>query len=394
MRSSAGPVPSPSVPDDLVSAVALFCRKLRARGVGVALPETLAAARALQHLDLGDRREVRLGLRALLVTSVDDYDAFERTFREFWRRWSSEGPPPRDRRIPGPSLPTPDEPKDPPGGRSSPSLEGWLRQADSEGAEEDRGALRAPSSRESLGSKDFSHYRDEDLDEVARVARAIARKLARRRSRRWRPSSRGPRIHMRRTLRSSLASGGEAPSLMYRERKLKKTRLVALCDVSGSMDLYSRFLLRFLYALQSSFSRVETFVFATRLSRITEDLEKGVWREALDRLSERVRDWSGGTRIGPCLEEFADEWAELVDRRTVLLVLSDGWDTGEPEELARVMEHLHRRAGRVIWLNPLLGSSSYRPLTRGIQAALPHVDVFAPGHSLEALEELGRHLTL
>lgn len=381
---------------DLATATALFCRRLRAEGLGVALPETVTAVRALEHLDLGDRREVRLGLRALLAGSVEDYEVFERSFREFWLGVADARAPDEERRIPAPELEGPGrEPPVPPPARSAVSLEAWLRQEAPEMAEEEPAALRAPSSRESLARKDFSDFQDEDeLREVTRVARRIARRLARHRGRRWRPSRRGVKVHMRRTMRTSLASGGEAGALVYRERKLRKTKLVALCDVSGSMDLYSRFLLRFLYALQNCFASVETFVFATRLSRITEDLEEGDWTRTLDRLSERVRDWSGGTRIGACLEEFADEWADLVDRRTVLLVLSDGWDTGDPEELGRAMERLRRRAGRVVWLNPLLGAGAYRPLTRGIRAALPHVDVFAPAHSLEALKDLGEHLTL
>jgi hypothetical protein len=160
------------------------------------------------------------------------------------------------------------------------------------------------------------------------------------------------------------------------------------------MDLYSRFLLQFLYALQHAFARVETFAFSTRLVRITEALAREEYRSALDALARSETGWSGGTRIGASIAAFATAWPRLIDRRTVVIVLSDGWDTGEPEVLGDALRQIHRRAGRVVWLNPLLGSPSYKPLTRGMQAALPHVDVFAPAHNLASLAALGRHLAL
>src|SRR5206468_1337633 len=171
---------------------------------------------------------------------------------------------------------------------------------------------------------------------------------------------------------------------------LRRTKLVALCDVSGSMDLYSRFLLQFLYALQHAFARVETFAFSTRLVRITGALTRDEYRSALDALKRTETGWSGGTRIGESVAAFVAGWPRLIDRRSVVIVLSDGWDTGEPEVLAHAMRSIQRRAGRVVWLNPLLGSPSYKPLTLGMQAALPHVDVFAPVHNLASLEALGR----
>ena len=169
---------------------------------------------------------------------------------------------------------------------------------------------------------------------------------------------------------------------------------IIIVDVSGSMDLYARLLLQFLYALQNAFSRVETFVFATRLSRVTDELRAPGYRDALGNLSERVQDWSGGTRIGESLSTFLAGWPRLVDRRTVVVVLSDGWETGDPEVLGAALAVLHRRAGRLVWLNPLLGSPGYEPLTRGMQTALPHLDVFAPANDLASLEQLARHLSL
>jgi uncharacterized protein with von Willebrand factor type A (vWA) domain len=245
-----------------------------------------------------------------------------------------------------------------------------------------------------LGARDFRTFNESELRELTRVARRLARRLRMRPSRRWTAAASGPRVHLRRTLRGALGTGGVPIQLVYRARKPRRTRLVLLCDVSGSMDLYSRFLLQFLYALQHSFVRVETFVFATRLSRITEPLGAPGYRSALERIARAVRDWSGGTRIGACLDAFEADWARLVDRRTIVVILSDGWDAGRHEKIGDALRRLHRRAGRIIWLNPLLGSPGYQPLTRGMQAALPHVDVFHAAHNLASLEALVRHLSL
>ena len=195
-------------------------------------------------------------------------------------------------------------------------------------------------------------------------------------------------------MRRSLKSGGDVVALTFRERRRRKTKLVVLCDVSGSMDLYSRFLLQFIYALQNCFARVETFVFSTRLSRVTDQLRRRPYAAALRQLSADVHDWSGGTRIGDCLAAFAAGWPRLVDRRTIVVVVSDGWDAGEPGVVATALASLRERAGRVVWLNPLLGSPAYRPETRGMAAALPHLDVFAPVHNLTSLRALARHLVL
>ncbi len=160
------------------------------------------------------------------------------------------------------------------------------------------------------------------------------------------------------------------------------------------MDMYSRLLLQFVYGLQNSFAKVESFVFATSLSRITGELKNRSYHLALDRLAANVHGWSGGTRIGASLARFNIEWLRRIDKRTIVIILSDGWDTGEPEQLAAALAKLKERAGRLVWLNPLLGSSTYQPLTRGMQAALPFINVFAPAHDLASLRALEPHLVL
>jgi uncharacterized protein len=245
-----------------------------------------------------------------------------------------------------------------------------------------------------LGRQDFASFHDEALRDVTRVARRIARRLALRPSRRWEPGRNGARPHLRRTLRLSVKTGGELSELAFRQRKVRRTKLVVLADVSGSMDLYVRLFLQFLFALQHSFARVETFAFSTRLTRITEQLKSRGYGQALDELASEVTDWHGGTRIGDSLRGFLQGWPRLLDRNTVVIVLSDGWETGEPEVLGEALEAIHRRVARLVWLNPLLGSPDYEPLTQGMVAALPHLDVFAPAHDLSSLARLARHLAL
>jgi uncharacterized protein with von Willebrand factor type A (vWA) domain len=197
---------------------------------------------------------------------------------------------------------------------------------------------------------------------------------------------------LRRSLRAAVATGGEPLALARRERAVEEARLVVLCDTSGSMDAHARFLLAFILSLGSAARRTEAFAFNTRLTRITQLLSAGKTELSLERLSAGVPDWSGGTRIGECLAAFVDQHLERVVRpETTVVILSDGLDRGDPAVLAEAMRAIRRRARAVIWLNPLMGDARYRPLARGMEAALPYVDHLAPAHNLESFE---RFLTL
>lgn len=370
------------MPPGLVAHCVNFCRALRGRGVLVTPAETLLAARALGVVDIGDREDVRLGLRTALVLQRDQYPIFDAVFDEMWGGSGSGGASARSRTTSPP----------PNAKRGQVTLETWMRGEDP--TREQRVPVRQASDREASGRRDFASFGNEQVAAFERLARRMARRLALRRSRRWKASPRGARMDLRRTIRGSLRTGGEVVAIEWRRRKVRRTKLVAICDVSGSMELYARFLLQFLHALQNTFARVETFVFSTRLTRTTALLRHPRWEHAVSGVAREVTDWSGGTRIGTSLARFVEEWLDLVDRRTVVLILSDGWDTGEPAVLGGAMERLHERAGRVIWLNPLLASADYAPETRGMRAALPHVDLLAPAHNMESLERLVRHLAI
>jgi hypothetical protein len=354
-----------------------FGAMLRASGLPVTTSGLMDAVRALEAVDLMDRGEVHLALRTVLMSRIEEQPAFDRCFEAFWRFHAEEGQgldglvaavqPLRQEDEPAPGAIEAAREK-----QAQVALDDW-----DQGEAADDEPLEVPglSDREALMEQDFSTFPAEQLDEVARLTVQIARRLAR-------------RVSRRRNLMK-----GEIIELRRRARRRRKVRLVLLCDVSGSMDLYSRFLLQFLYALQNVFGRVETFTFATRLTRVSDLLRGPSYKGALRRLTE-VRDWSGGTRIGESIREFNQRWGRLVDRHTIVVLLSDGWDTGEPDVLAQEMLTLKRRAARVIWLNPLLGNPSYEPLTRGMAAALPLVDHFAAAHNLASLRDLATHLNV
>ena len=364
----------------LVERTVELCRALRERGLLVTTSHASDAVRALKSVGLQERRQTYYALRCVLASRPEEFPIFDELFDEMFAPQAERSPRvvTRTRRT--------QPPKEAP---AMPSLTGWGSAGDDE---EEPEPVKGASDQRGTGEKDFAKFGADELEEIERIARRIARKMAARKSRRWKPARTGARVDLRRTMRKAHSSGGELVDLRFRRRKLRKTRIVALCDVSGSMDLYSRLLLQFLYALQGSTARVESFVFATELRRVTEALRGENYGEALRALSAEVHDWSGGTRIGACLASFNEEWGALVDGRTVVVILSDGWDTGDPALLSGELESLRMRSRRLVWLNPLLGSPGYEPLTVGMQAALPHLSVFAPAHNLASLRELEKYL--
>lgn len=345
------------------------------------------ALRAVMRVDLGDRQDFRLALRSIMVSKPDELEQFELLFDLFWGQQLLQESDEEGEGEDGPVS-------------TQETRQTEMAMASEEEAEEGESdeqeveaALYSPV--EMLAGRDFSTFQADEMAAIARAIVQIARKLATRQSRRLRTSRKSPRIDLRRTVRRNLKYGGTIVELARKRRKIRKPRLVLICDVSRSMDQYSRFLLQFIYAFQHALGRVESFVFSTQLTRVTDYFKAHDIREALDRITREVPEWSGGTRIGQSLKLFNENYAGmLVDSRTIVLFLSDGLDTGDVDLLDEQMAVLRRRARRVIWLNPLLGSPEYRPLARGMSTALPYIDVFAPAHNLASLEELGRHLTV
>jgi hypothetical protein len=228
------------------------------------------------------------------------------------------------------------------------------------------------------------------LEQISlRLFKQMSRRLARRR----RIGTVRGQVDLRKTIRRSIPRGGEPINLCYRVRRPRPHRLVTLLDISGSMSPYSLFLVKFMYALQKHFRHVDTFLFSTGLTEITNLFRTQRLQDALQALSQKPAGWSGGTSIGGSLREFNQlHRRKLRSSDTLFVVLSDGWDTGDPSVLAAELAVVKRRVRRLIWLNPLLGLKDYQPITSGISAALPFIDVFAPAHNLESLLALEKYL--
>jgi uncharacterized protein len=372
---------------DLLQNLVLFGRRLQAEGLLITPNEAVAALQALEQIDLGDRQLFYLTLRTLFCSRVEDLPIFHRVFADFWRYVPGD---PEQEDLLGPeSLTEPGEDAD---AQSDEVSDVSVADSEDESADEEQ-QIPGFTAEQLLRTKDFSSFSTDELEEIVRLTAKLARRMAMRLSRRQRPTRQGHRIDPRRTMRLNLKYGGDPLELARKRQKIAKTKLVLICDVSGSMDIYSRFLLQFIYAVQHTFANVESFVFSTQLTRVTEYFEREDIFDALNTISREVLDWSGGTRIGQSLKSFNDQFSRsMVDRRTVLLILSDGWDTGDASLLGQEMDELARRAARVIWLNPLKASPGYQPLCKGMSTALPFVDVFASAHNLASLLELEHYL--
>ncbi|MDE2945145.1 MAG: VWA domain-containing protein [Gemmatimonadota bacterium] len=363
-------------------------RRLRGEGVACALSESTAAIAALPHIDTEDVEDVRAGLRAAFCSSAADLEIFERCFPAWWRGGQpssavedllSKAAADRGDRPAASALSGPDGPM-------AVARDDFGEQMRDEPDSRERPIGAVYSAAHSLARRSFASIGDEELREVDAWLERLMVRLSTRRSRRLEPGGRRGPIDVRRTLRSLVAHEGELVRLARRRRRHVPPQLVVLCDVSGSMERYSRFLLRFLLGCGRA-RDIQTFAFSTRLTHLTPWLAGEEIDPALDRL--RARGWSSGTRIGECLETFVTRHGRrMLGRRTLVIILSDGLDQGEVEPLRRAMGWIQRRARRVIWLNPLLESSRYAPEARGMRTALPYVDYFQSGHSLEALRTL------
>jgi len=373
----------------LLRNLVLFGRVLRGLGLDVNPGRVIDLVLALQHVQIGVKSDFYYSARTLLVHKRDDVALFDAAFEMFWQtplgEWKLlEIQGRRIRRTAQKPLVAP------------PALEGQSGKAPLPEDAEERTVVEVTktySAREALRTRDFASLSESEIDEVRRMMDELVWTLGERLTRRQRQGGKH-RLDLRRTLRKSLRHGGEILDWARREPRRKPRPLVVICDISGSMERYTRLLLHFVYGLtQGLGQRVEGFAFGTRLTRLSRHLRDRDIERALSGVSRAVVDWAGGTRIGDSLRSFNYEWGRRVlGGGAVVLIISDGWDRGEPEVLAQEMERLRRSCHRLVWLNPLLGSPEYEPLTRGMQAALPHVDDFLPVHNMASLEGLARHL--
>ena len=373
----------------ILHSLLLFGRLLRRLGLDVHVGRMLDAISVIDDVGVARKADFRFALRTLLVHRRDDLPIFDEAFEVFWRQRKDRTSTMDLRSMGEQRRYRQPEVGPPPPGRSSNG---------SGGEEPDDGfdrvdLTRTYSAREVLRTKDFSDYTPDEAAQARIMMASLAWDLGRRRTRRRRPGK-GPDLDLRRSMRRNAHLGGELVLLQTRRRTEKPRRLVLVCDVSGSMERYTRMLLHFTHSLYGGLeNRIEAFLFATRLTRVTKHLGQRDIDRAVTEVAKSVPDWSGGTRIGQVLKTFSFEWA----RRTlgwgsVVLIVSDGWDRGDPELLGREMARLQRSCSRLIWLNPLAGSDEYEPTTRGMQAAAPYIDDLLPVNNLASLEDLALHL--
>lgn len=360
--------------DALVRHVVTFGRVLREVGLEIGPGRVVDALRSLDAVDLARQEDVYFALRQTLVSRRDELELFDRAFFAWFLR-APVLPPARQR----------EEQQVVKVETITDALRGEGPEEELDGEPIELGA----SGHELLREKDFSEMTPDEFRRVRRLMGEIARTRPRRRSRRRLPDGRGDRLDVRRLIRHSLRTGGDAVDRPLRARKLVPRKLVVLCDVSGSMDAYARALVLFLHAVVGSGSGVEAFAFGTRLSRLTPDLETRDPEAALEKCTAAVVDWGSGTRIGASLRQFNQTWGKFaLSRGAVVVIVSDGWEREDPELVAREMATLARAAYAVVWVNPLKGNPEYQPLAGGMRAALPYVDRFVSGHNLRSLEEL------
>ena len=366
-----------------------FCKLLRQMGVNVTTTNQLSWCKSVQLIDIGQRDAFYHTARTNLIANEADREPFDTAFNLFWR-------------YPRPEFETVDTKGEEP----EPSalqdlsdvedeqsiLDQWLDFEDEEEEAQQDDPI-AYSVEEVLTQKDFSEFTEEDMEQARHIVSKLAAVLATRLSRRKVFSKKGKTIDFRRSWRKSLAHGGEPIELMRKQQKIKKTKILLLCDVSGSMDCYAKFLIQFIYGMQQELREVEVAVFSTHLTNITGLLQRKGLTDGLNEVADIVPDWSGGTKIGESLLAFCREFASSLSAyRSVVILISDGWDRGDVDLLRHSIEMLNRHAYKLLWLNPLLGSDTFQPVCRGIRTAIPYVDYFLPAHNLESLAQLTKVL--
>lgn len=394
-----GPGATPGGGGQILPNILRFAQILRRLGLDAGPANVLDLIRATEHIQIGRRNEFYQAARAIFVHRRQDLPKFDEAFQVFWRK-------PTDARS-GMDLRSLGEqrryrkPQASPGADDDSAADDELSQSATGDAPSRINLTRTYSAREVLRAKDFAQFTPQEITEARQMMARLSWNIGARRTRRRIPGP-GPTLDLRRTLRRSLPYGGELMELARRQPQSRPRSLTLICDVSGSMERYTRMLLHFMHTIaagrhhsrQGQSGGAEAFLFATRLTRITRQLQHRGVDHAIAEVSRAVPDWAGGTRIGDAVKTFNYQWLRRTLRnQPVVLIISDGWDRGDPQLLARETARLQRSCHRLIWLNPLLGAPGYQPLTQGMQAALPYVDDFLPAHNLTSLQTLAAHLS-
>lgn len=362
----------------ITESITSFSQMVRSNGLNVGIQETTDALAAADLALLSNRNNFKAALKTIFCTSPEERDLFEMLFISFWDT----------------------NPIDLKERKNKTSLQGTvIKKANASlvmlgkgktGEEtEDGKNVSGANEKERLQKTDFSKVTDIDAEQLEAIAQKLFREMALRLRRRMKNNRRSGQINLRRTIRHSIGYGGEPVELFRRSQKQKKQRLIVLLDVSGSMDKYSFYLLRFICALNENFRQLEAFVFSTSLIRITKAININYLEATLAAISEKSNNWSGGTKIGESLSQFTEKYGKrFLNGSPTVIILSDGLETGDAELLKKEMHKIQSRVKRIVWLNPLKGMKDYEPVAKGMSAALPMIDQFSSAHNLESLLEL------
>ncbi len=365
----------------LSSNIVLLCRFLRTKGFPVSTSEEADALRAITYLPIDKEMYFKGALKAVLTKNQYQQTIFDELYIEFWQQLSKA----TDSKLKDLEEKRPKQSDSQKKQAQFESLKEWLNLHPSEEEKE----VSSYSTIDVLAKKDFVDLSAEEMLLMIRMLRKMARRMAHQKSRLKVPSKKRSKLDLKKTIRANMRRGGSIQQLHFSKRKEKKVKLVLLCDVSRSMDLYSRFLVHLIYAFQNAYDKIETFVFSTALHQVSSLLDNHAFDKAFDIISDRVPQWSGGTTIGSCLLDFTQNYGHgMLDKKTIVLILSDGWDTGDAESLQQAMKHLYKKSKKVIWLNPLAGSPDFSPEALGMKTALPYIDVLASAHNFESLKDV------
>ena len=359
-----------------------FCRFLRRKGFALSAEEEATALKSLSFIDYQSQPVFQLALKAVFCRSKSQLDQFDVLFSEYWQEIDAAvdakiKPKATSALKPGTNTP------------SFQALKSWLHGNNHQEIEQ----TAAYSIHQNLSGQDFSKVPKDGLEEMMKIIKALSKRLAVQVSRRYKKTAQIKQPDLRRTLRKNIRHGGELMEIAFRKPKRNRLKLVVICDVSKSMELYTAFLLQFIYSFGQVYRRLETFAFSTSLQCITSLLKHPDFTHALQALSAQNYGWQGGTKIGESLYTFVTDYAaRLLDKRTIVIILSDGWDTGNIHLLESSMKKVHEKAKKIIWLNPLAGFAGYRPEVLGMQTAIPYINVLAPVHNVVSLQKLGKWL--
>lgn len=361
-----------------------FCRHLRDYGFTIGISEERDSLIALDIIQPFETPEwFQLSLQTTLCKTQKQLEIFPQLYRNYWHELDRAVDSKVDEKASVDKNTIADKTKQP-----IPSIQAikkWLHGNNNEETTE----TASYSDMHVIGKSKFAGFDEQELKEIFKLVKKLVNKIANRRSRRYSRSHKKAQIDLKQMMRKNVLRNGELIELLYKEKKQEEIKVVLLCDVSKSMELYSKFLIQFMYAFQNLFPRIETFVFSTSLSQVTTEMNGRSIDQSLKQVMDKVNNWSGGTRIGTSIQTFNKEFAfKQVNSKTLVMVLSDGWDTGESDLLAEEMKKLQRKAMQLIWLNPLAGSRDWEPEVVGMKAALPYVDLMLPFHDIESLRSV------